>query len=156
MDHEFAAKIAEAKELLSHKIPKADVDAILRESVNRLVKELRRRRQGSDNPRPGQLEVSATGRHIPAHMRRAVFARDGAGGCTFVGLDGRRCGSRHKLQVDHIVPVEKGGETVIANLRLLCAPHNQYEADRVFGRDFMEWKRGHRSELVVDDYPDSA
>ena len=33
------------------------------------------------------------------------------------------------------------GRTTADNLRLLCAAHNQYEADRKLGRDFMEQKR---------------
>ncbi|UCF04727.1 MAG: hypothetical protein JSV33_12495, partial [bacterium] len=45
-------------------------------------------------------------RHIPASVRDEVFARDG-GRCTFVGPEGKRCGSRWNIQVDHIVPYGK-------------------------------------------------
>jgi 5-methylcytosine-specific restriction endonuclease McrA len=144
MDRAFAAQIEEAKELLSNKLPGAGLDEILRESVVRLVRDLRRRRQGCDDPRPGRVPPPAKGRRIPAHMRREVFRRDGAGGCCFVGSDGKRCGSRHQLVIDHIVPVGKGGVTEVANLRVLCSVHNQHEADRIFGRDFMERKRGRK------------
>jgi hypothetical protein len=47
-------------------------------------------------------------RHVPAHVKRAVTARDGDG-----AYDGRRD------HMDHIVPLAKGGDTSIENLRLL-------------------------------------
>jgi hypothetical protein len=39
------------------------------------------------------------------------------------------------------VPLAKGGETTVDNLRLLCRPHNQFEAKRAFGAGFIESKR---------------
>ena len=54
---------------------------------------------------------------------------------------GRRCRERAGLEFDHIEPVARGGEATAENLRLRCAPHNQYEAERAFGADFMERKR---------------
>ncbi|UCF06333.1 MAG: HNH endonuclease, partial [bacterium] len=71
-------------------------------------------------------------RHIPASVRDEVFARDG-GRCTFVGPEGKRCGSRWNIQVDHIVPYGKGGDSSPENLRLLCAKHNNLEAGRAYG-----------------------
>lgn len=43
------------------------------------------------------------------------------------------CGSTEGLQVDHIVPVARGGRGTIGNLRLLCAYHNRLEAERLLG-----------------------
>ena len=69
--------------------------------------------------------------HIPAEIRDEVFARDG-GRCAFVSSDGKRCDSTvGGLQVDHIVPVARGGASTPENLRLLCARHNRYEAKRL-------------------------
>ncbi len=84
---------------------------------------VRARRQG--NPR-----------HIPARVRDAVFVRD-EGRCAFVGSTGRRCGSTHGLQVDHVVPVARGGGATLGNLRLLCANHNRLEGERILGRAAM-------------------
>ncbi len=69
-------------------------------------------------------------RRIPAAVRDAVFVRDG-GRCTYVGSTGRRCGSTHRLQVDHIQPFSRGGPNTPSNLRLLCAWHNRSEAERL-------------------------
>jgi 5-methylcytosine-specific restriction endonuclease McrA len=75
--------------------------------------------------------------HVPAELRDAVWIRD-EGRCTFVGADGRRCGSRWWLEMDHIVPVARGGPTTLENVRLLCGRHNRFEAERVLGRDAIQ------------------
>jgi len=64
-------------------------------------------------------------RHIPNPIRRAVFRRQ-AEGCEYTapGLN-RRCGSRHGLQIDHIVPFSQGGTHDISKLRLFCGAHNR-------------------------------
>lgn len=54
---------------------------------------------------------------------------------------GHRCEARRRLELDHAIPVARGGEGTEANLRLRCRPHNQHEAERTFGRGFMEEKR---------------
>lgn len=76
---------------------------------------------------------------VPKAIQRKIFARDG-NQCTFVSDDGRRCSERGRLQVDHILPVAKGGDDRPENLRLLCAAHNQLMAERHFGKDFMRDK----------------
>ena len=46
----------------------------------------------------------ATGRAIPAAVKRAVWRRD-RGRCSYVDhTSGRRYGSQHLLQIDHVVP----------------------------------------------------
>ena len=71
------------------------------------------------------------GRGIPAAVRRQVWERD-RGCCSYVDRDsGRRCGSRHLLEVDHILPYAFGGGAEPDNLRLLCAAHHRHRhADR--------------------------
>ena len=43
------------------------------------------------------------------------------------------CNSTYALQIDHIIPKAKGGETRLENLRLLCRPCNQRAAIEHFG-----------------------
>ena len=70
------------------------------------------------------------GRGIPAAVKRRVWERD-QGCCSYVDRDsGRRCGSRHLLQVDHIFPYALGGGAEPGNLRLLCAAHHRYRHHR--------------------------
>jgi hypothetical protein len=71
-------------------------------------------------------------RAIPAAIRDDVLAA-ARGRCQYVSPDGRRCDATRYLQVDHIVPVAQGGTADRANLRVLCAPHNRLEAERLLG-----------------------
>jgi hypothetical protein len=69
-------------------------------------------------PRSEVLEVGRRSRVVPAGLRRAVVARDRhcvAPGC---GRSARWCDVHHKL------PWSEGGETVLANLCLLCRYHH--------------------------------
>src|SRR4029453_17255605 len=54
---------------------------------------------------------------IPEDVRQLVWERDG-GRC-------RRCGSRHELQFDHIIPVVEGGSNEAENIEVLCGPCNR-------------------------------
>jgi 5-methylcytosine-specific restriction protein A len=53
---------------------------------------------------------------LPEALREAVFARD--------GWHCKRCGSDHKLAVDHIRPLARGGSDRITNLQTLCGSCN--------------------------------
>jgi hypothetical protein len=80
---------------------------------------------------------AARGRYLPVAVRREVWERDG-GRCAFVGSNGRRCGSRHRLEFHHRKPFAVGGEATAGNLTLRCAQHNQYEARLDFGDEQMD------------------
>jgi 5-methylcytosine-specific restriction endonuclease McrA len=126
--------------LLSHQIPDGDPAAVLHHALERLVRAAEKRKFAESSRAPRAPRPTRSPRHIPAHVKRAVAARDVCR-CTFVGEDGHRCGSRTRLEYDHIVPVARGGESTVANLRLRCRAHNQFEAERTFGADFMEHRR---------------
>jgi hypothetical protein len=87
------------------------------------------------------------GRHIPAAVKRAVFARDGQQ-CTYVDRAGRRCTETHWLEFHHLRPFARGGEHTPANLALRCAAHNALAAEDDFGRERIEVARGRRSRLL--------
>ena len=80
---------------------------------------------------PPRIRTSAakpgvSGRAIPAAVKREVWRRD-RGRCRYVDrISGRRCGSQHLLQIDHVVPFACGGGAEPNNLRLLCAAHHRY------------------------------
>ncbi|MCB0349627.1 MAG: HNH endonuclease [Bdellovibrionales bacterium] len=75
--------------------------------------------------------------YISTHLKAEVWRKCEAK-CSFKAKgDSKPCGSRYRLEVDHIVPVAKGGKTEIENLRLLCQTHNLYEAKRLFGLEHM-------------------
>jgi hypothetical protein len=60
---------------------------------------------------------------IPEDVKLLVWARDG-GGCV-------RCGSKHGLHFDHIIPVAKGGGNTEANIQILCQICNLKKSDKI-------------------------
>ena len=71
-------------------------------------------------------QPASIGRAIPAAIKRAVWERD-QGRCSYVDpATGRRCTSRHLLQIDHIRPWARGGGSEPHNLRLLCHAHHRH------------------------------
>ncbi|RPH54395.1 MAG: HNH endonuclease [Acidobacteria bacterium] len=91
----------------------------------------------SQDLRPRRSETrnrtTVTGvRYVEPAIRDRVQVRD-QGQCTFKGSDGRRCGSTRALQIDHVRPVALGGDGTEENLRVLCAYHNRFEAERLLG-----------------------
>ena len=75
--------------------------------------------------------ASEISRHIPAAVRREVWARD-QGQCAFVGRQGR-CAETGFLEFHHVRPYAAGGEPTVENIELRCRPHNAYESERYFG-----------------------
>ena len=75
---------------------------------------------------PPAPQPQARDRAIPAAVKRQVWERD-RGCCSYVDRgSGRRCSSRHLLQIDHILPFALGGSAEPGNLRLLCAAHHRH------------------------------
>jgi 5-methylcytosine-specific restriction endonuclease McrA len=60
---------------------------------------------------------------IPSAVRREVWRRD-QGKCA-------RCGSREKLEYDHIVPVARGGSNTARNIELLCESCNRSKSHSI-------------------------
>ncbi|HKQ56307.1 MAG TPA: HNH endonuclease [Candidatus Eisenbacteria bacterium] len=133
-------KLLYLKELLGHRAATMSQGEIYEESLDAHVQLLEKRLfAATSRPRTG-CRRTMNPRHIPAQVKRAVVKRDEKR-CTFVADDGRRCQARGKLEFDHIEPVARGGESTVDNLRLRCRVHNQLEAERTFGAEFMRNKR---------------
>jgi hypothetical protein len=60
---------------------------------------------------------------IPESVRFEVWRRDG-GKCA-------KCGSRERLEYDHIVPISKGGSNTDRNIELLCEKHNRSKSNNI-------------------------
>jgi len=158
------AKLRLAQALLAHAVPGGNPDEVFDRALDALIDELERRkyartrrpRQQSEpagktaaasppahpptSPPTSPPTIPAARRTVPAQVRREVAARDQAR-CAFIGSDGHRCSARGRLEFDHVVPLARNGGTTVEGMRLLCRAHNQYEAERLFGREFMQRKR---------------
>jgi 5-methylcytosine-specific restriction endonuclease McrA len=83
-------------------------------------------------------ESQKPSRYIAAKTRHRVWQRDN-GECQYVDpVTNRKCQSRFQIQLDHIIPLAKGGAAFEDNLRLLCFVHNQIEAINHFSKKHME------------------
>jgi 5-methylcytosine-specific restriction endonuclease McrA len=133
-------RIRYAQSLLSHSIPSGDLAKVLERLVDLGIQHLEKQKFAATAKPRKNTSRSSRGRHIPAHVRRAVRKRDQER-CAFVGENGHRCGATRFLEFDHVDPVARGGEATVDRVRLLCRAHNQYEAERVFGAGFMQAKR---------------
>jgi hypothetical protein len=131
VSRETFEKLRRAQDLLRHKIPNGDPAAIFDRALEALLTELNRTRLAAAS-RPGSNRTSAPdSRHMPAAVKRAVWARDG-GRCAFTGARGR-CTETGRLEFHHVVPYARGGPAVVENIELRCAAHNAYEAELDFG-----------------------
>jgi 5-methylcytosine-specific restriction endonuclease McrA len=78
-----------------------------------------KRRVINDNRRARKL--AAEGRYTPEDVARITKAQKGRCAC---------CKNRHKLTVDHIVPLSKGGSNWPSNLQMLCGSCNSAKKDK--------------------------
>ena len=74
---------------------------------------------------PNHLDRDAKKR-IPDRFRTAVLVRDGAR-C-------RKCRTVLHLEIDHIIPVSKGGKTEESNLQTLCRRCNRRKSKKLIPR----------------------
>ena len=128
---EGRARLDRARDLLRHVLPSGDPAAIVDRALTVLVEQLETARCAAARRPRARPRATTTRRHVPASVRRAVWARD-AGRCAFVGADGR-CRETGWLELHHVVPFARGGPTMVENLELRCRAHNAYEAEREFG-----------------------
>jgi hypothetical protein len=127
----FLAKLAAAKDALSHAKPGATEQEILEAGLDLLLAAHAKRKGLVERPR--KEPPAATTDVIPAHVKRAVWRRAG-GRCEFRFESGEVCGSTAQLEFDHHpIPRAHGGPATIDNIRVACKPHNQLAARRVFG-----------------------
>ncbi len=155
----FLEKVARARDGLSHMLPGATTEQVLEAALDLLLEKQARVRGQVKKPRTS-LPIAATPvtdpslqvapplalvptettpprrigprESIPAAVRRAVWERD-ASRCAWPLDAGGRCGSTHRLELDHIVPWAKLGDSTFDNLRVVCATHNRLAARQAFG-----------------------
>jgi len=138
--------------LLSHKVPRGDLGAVLHEAI-RCGIEKHGKRKGAVKPARKVAPKAVAGKAaIPTEVRRQVWERD-KGRCAWTGPDGRRCGSRWQIEVDHVLPPSRGGTSTPGNLRLACRQHNLLHAEQVYGREHMRKYRKGEFAIDVDSGP---
>ena len=142
-DRVVHAQLLELQALLRPSIPDGDVAKILAQAVGALLDQVKKRKIGTcSSPRSPRASTrsdagsNTPSRHIPAAIRREVWARDG-GRCTYVSPQGRSCGAEEFLEYHHQVPWAHCREHAPSNISLRCRSHNLFEAELAFGAEYM-------------------
>ncbi len=149
-----AKMIERAKELLRHKYPEGKLEDLVREAFELLLdkkdpermssrakreilnQEIPRfARNDTDTRNDTDVRGDRKTRYISRETKLKVYKRD-EGRCSYVSLEGKRCGERNFLELDHVHPWGLGGDSTTENLRLLCRPHNQWRSSKTFGKTF--------------------
>ena len=125
-------KLKLAQDLLRHAVPSGDPAEIFDRALTALLEDLARKKFAAAKRPRGRRGRSSLSRSIPAHVKRAVLARD-HGHCAFGGGNAHRCAERAFLEFHHVVPYAMGGPATTENIQLRCRAHNGYEADMCFG-----------------------
>jgi len=121
-----------AQDLLCREIPDGDPAKIFARALDLLVRDVEKKKlAATTKPRPPRGTKGGS-RDVPAHVRRAVWKRDG-GRCAFAGRSGR-CSERRFLEWHHVQPFGHQGPATVDNISLRCRAHNVYESELVFGR----------------------
>lgn len=160
VDNEFMATLDKLKNLLSNKYPDlATKDIMLhamKVEVARLQKPIAKRRiratrkpDSSSKPPGKQTPNSAAcgGANIsdgsnkirervkrvplPDSTRREIFIKDNWQCAYRDPITGHKCQSKKYLEVDHIIPISRGGKNSRDNLQLLCSAHNKLKSNQV-------------------------
>ncbi len=136
----FLEKLDAARAALSHSHPGAGGEELLEAALDLLLERHAKRKglvaKPRREPRPAKPD------HVSAHVKRAVWKRDG-GRCQWPVEAGGVCDSTHQVELDHIVPRGRGGPPTAENTRCLCRFHNQLAARQVYGDAWMDrFKRG--------------
>ena len=158
IDGALLEKVKQAQDLMRHRVGDGDLVAIFEEALDVLIEKVKKERFGvGRTPRkaPAAAEPSnesseptapAT-RHIPDAIKRAVCERDGER-CTWVSPDGRRCTATGCLEFEHLDGFAITRVHSVDRITLRCRAHNQFAAEKLYGRAKMKMARMKNSSSV--------
>jgi hypothetical protein len=159
-------KLELAAKLMAHSNPSGDLAIVVERALELLIAQLEKGRFGrtlhprqranqpASRARPEEVRAAGGGglsstpdwsvragqrqrAHISREVLRQLVERDGLG-CSYVSEAGQRCGEQGFLQIHHEKAWAKGGSDELSNLKLLCASHNRFLAERDFGHRHVE------------------
>jgi hypothetical protein len=135
----FLERLEQARLALSHSMPGATVEAVLSAGLDLILDRDRKRKALVANPRPAPAgapaEPGAT--YVPAAVRREVWQRD-QGRCQWKLDSGGTCGSRLRVEIDHVNLRCRGAKPIASELRVLCRVHNDLAAREALGDAVMD------------------
>jgi hypothetical protein len=135
----FIEKLEEARLALSHSLPGATVEDVLSAGLDLVLERDRKKKGIVPKPRPAPAKAPAEpgADYVPAAVRREVWQRDG-GRCQWKMDSGEICGSRLRVELDHVNLRCRGARPIASELRLLCRFHNDVAARAALGDPVMD------------------
>ena len=154
VDCDFMKKIERLKNLLSHSHANLSVQEILKLALDQpLIKkdpllkvrgkakvdqamaddtsiEMTQISNGQTEP-PLPTSKVKDSRSISAETKRTVWSRSDSQCSYRSSITGKTCDSKKFLEIDHRIPISKGGPTQVDNLQLLCDQHNRRKGDQI-------------------------
>jgi hypothetical protein len=124
---------------LSHSLPGATVEDVLSAGLD-LVLERDRKKKGlvaKPRPTPAKAPAEPGAGYVPAAVRREVWRRDG-GRCQWEMDSGGICGSRLRVELDHLNLRCRGAKPIASELRILGRVHNDLAAREALGDVVMD------------------
>ena len=76
-----------------------------------------------DGPEKSKINKSQR-KHLSVKLKRILFSQANFQCQHIDPISRQRCSGTHFLQIDHLVPLAKGGTDEYQNLRVLCQTHN--------------------------------
>ena len=134
-------KLRRLQALFRREIPDGDPGAIFDRAITLLLEKVEKKKLGatakprlpaSIRPRTDKRRPDLPSAYVPPAVKRVAWQHDG-GQCGYIAPSGRRCTDRTFLEFHHAQARAKQGPATVANIRLRCWRHNQYEAELVFG-----------------------
>lgn len=113
----------ELKESLRQQLLQEQKEKIEKQRINQLKEQVRLEMLQNGLIIDEVDEETKNREPIPQEIQDRVWNRDG-GICV-------KCGSREKLEFDHIIPFSKGGSNTYRNLQLLCEKCNRQKSNKI-------------------------
>ncbi len=128
-------ELSEAKDLLSHILPEGSLAGVifyLAKSYNKKIKGKDVQKQEATIGKPNEKTISATPSFTTKQKRTPIkiterrrLLRQASYCCDYVHPEtNKKCESTYQLQIDHQIPIARGGTNAPENLRVLCRTHN--------------------------------
>ena len=137
VSRELLAKLEAARLALSHARPGATLADVIEVGVELVLARDAKKKALVAKPRAARDTIANDAAHVPAEVRRQVWKRDG-GCCRWPLASGGICGSRLRVEIDHVIPRALGGASTVENLRVLCRVHNDLAARLALGDAYMD------------------
>jgi len=116
---------------MSHKVPSQKLEDLLLYWQNQLQKKQARLQPDFSAPPQRQWkrpQMKLQRKYFSVRLKRQLMQRS-LGRCEYTSpVTGKHCGSKHFLEIDHRIPLARGGSHETDNLRILCKAHNDLSA----------------------------